>query len=558
MNTKIKSLFLVILTFLILSISVTIASASFYQLVRCIVTNACSTPPTDKYLDRTNWICYYNPVGVCDNAGGCWYGNSAACSSGDRAFPGEIGGTQLRSGYCSASGCGYGGFYKFCCNGATVQSAWPNVNNADGTKSAACWGGGLPREPGDGSGYVQWSAAACAPPPPPPPTCNSFSFFGGSMNGFIQGSDVTVNPGGSFTMTCNYGSARPPCIDPAPVTGMSCSYTGFAGDNAAMFSCTAPSTLGTYPIHCITGARNSCCGGNNDYIGTLIVSPPPPTTIDILSRIWLDNDEDGVRYDGNGDGWYQVGDEMYIESTTSPALCNGIPLSSNPSVDGARSGGGGAFTSPLTNCNPDPYTASMSLAPGTWLINVAGLPADYSVVSVWKPDTSDPTYTVNSDKSLTVTGTAGAQINPYFGINRCTASGMAFSLSPTSVYPSGSTTPSVSGILKACSGRTLYIKKDSCTGTQFSTCVLNSAGACTSALNAFTAPSPTGDYWYYGCIDANKDGDTADSGEAGDWDILTVKDLTVSFSCSGSDKKADLSWVAAPGSPTYYQWYKLF
>ncbi|MBI5697461.1 MAG: hypothetical protein HZC29_02970, partial [Thaumarchaeota archaeon] len=115
---------------------------------------------------------------------------------------------------------------------------------------------------------------------------------------------------------------------------------------------------------------------------------------------------------------------------------------------------------------------------------------------------------------------------------------ITLSLSPTTVAPSGSVTPSSSG-LSSCDGKTVYFKKDSCAGTQVSSCTVSGSG-CTGA--SFTAPSTTGSYTYYACVDKNGDSDYSDSGES-DPETLTVStapppscDLTsasITANCNG-------------------------
>jgi hypothetical protein len=86
---------------------------------------------------------------------------------------------------------------------------------------------------------------------------------------------------------------------------------------------------------------------------------------------------------------------------------------------------------------------------------------------------------------------------------------LLLSLNPSTVEPSKSVVPSVSG-LSDCDSKNVYFRKDSCSGTQVSSCTLTDGG-CTG-LN-FSSPSNEGLYTYYACIDKNDDGDFSDSGE---------------------------------------------
>lgn len=96
-------------------------------------------------------------------------------------------------------------------------------------------------------------------------------------------------------------------------------------------------------------------------------------------------------------------------------------------------------------------------------------------------------------------------------------------LSPLSTTPSASVTPSASG-LSSCSGKTIYFKKDSCSGTQVSSCTTETAG-CTGA--AFNAPANPGSYNYYACVDKNGDTDFTDIGES-DPETLAVAAVRLS------------------------------
>lgn len=98
------------------------------------------------------------------------------------------------------------------------------------------------------------------------------------MNNLVEGTGLTVQPGGSYTMTCNYGRSNIACVYPSSA----CNNAQFAGwfGTAAKFSCTAPADPGSYDIYCTTGAgtASNCCGGQSNKIGTLTVPGAPATT----------------------------------------------------------------------------------------------------------------------------------------------------------------------------------------------------------------------------------------------------------------------------------------
>jgi hypothetical protein len=107
----------------------------------------------------------------------------------------------------------------------------------------------------------------------------------------------------------------------------------------------------------------------------------------------------------------------------------------------------------------------------------------------------------------------------------CTGS-ISLTLNPSSTTPGGSVTPSASG-LSGCGGKVVHFRKDSCAGTEVSSCTIpNDDGGCTGS--SFNAPSTPGTYTYYACIDKNNDTDFADEGEN------DQKTLTVTEECTGS------------------------
>lgn len=95
-------------------------------------------------------------------------------------------------------------------------------------------------------------------------------------------------------------------------------------------------------------------------------------------------------------------------------------------------------------------------------------------------------------------------------IKRCSGS-VSLALSPDQVIPSGVVKATASGFSE-CGDKIVYIKKDSCSGTEVNTeackCLGNETCSCT-----FGAPSTEGNYTYYACIDVNSDGDFNDAGE---------------------------------------------
>ena len=97
---------------------------------------------------------------------------------------------------------------------------------------------------------------------------------------------------------------------------------------------------------------------------------------------------------------------------------------------------------------------------------------------------------------------------------------ITLNLTPSMIEPDGLVTPSTSGLAN-CNDKVVYIRKDSCSGTQVSSCTITS-GTCTGP--SFLSPSTEGLYTYYACIDKNNDDDFNDSGESSS-KILSVSEI---------------------------------
>ncbi|MEM5879107.1 MAG: hypothetical protein QXU74_01265, partial [Candidatus Aenigmatarchaeota archaeon] len=106
----------------------------------------------------------------------------------------------------------------------------------------------------------------------------------------------------------------------------------------------------------------------------------------------------------------------------------------------------------------------------------------------------------------------------------CTGS-ISLSLNPTTAEKSQTITVSFSG-LNYCSGKTIYIKSESCNGATACSISFDSSTSCT-----FTAPSTTGTYIYYACIDKNGDNDYSDSGESASQTLSVVEYPTCESVC---------------------------
>jgi hypothetical protein len=85
---------------------------------------------------------------------------------------------------------------------------------------------------------------------------------------------------------------------------------------------------------------------------------------------------------------------------------------------------------------------------------------------------------------------------------------ISLNLQPNPAFTYSTITATASGLTN-CQGKTIYIRKNSCTGEQVASCTSSSTGCSTT----FSGPTQDGDYYYYACIDKNGDGDFDDTGE---------------------------------------------
>ncbi len=140
-----------------------------------------------------------------------------------------------------------------------------------------------------------------------------------------------------------------------------------------------------------------------------------------------------------------------------------------------------------------------------------------------------PSGAVSSQVSATVLnqtaqnngeGTYSGSDSSYYNIIGCTGN-ISLTLTPPTVAPSGSVTPSASGLFTSgCEGKTIRFRQNSCSGTQVTSCAIPSGGSGCIGSN-FTAPASAGQYTYFACIDKDNDGNYTDAGES-DSGILNV------------------------------------
>lgn len=162
------------------------------------------------------------------------------------------------------------------------------------------------------------------------------------------------------------------------------------------------------------------CHGKSPTVGTSVLLDIPEggyadlwwhyTPARFLGRVWRDDDGDGRWDDLNGDRWWDPGDEPFIR-VPGTACSNGVDVSGvSVSYSGASSGAAAANL-----CNPDPYYSMNPSVAGTYTVRVVP-PSGWIITGVYQSDTTDPVWTVNSDRSITGNLTAGLSKDIWFGI----------------------------------------------------------------------------------------------------------------------------------------------
>jgi len=245
-------------------------------------------------------------------------------------------------------------------------------------------------------GLIKVTITANAPPPPGGGACWTPSWKGGSMNNLLEGTNVTLQPGAAFTMTCNYGS-HSSCIYPSGVS--TCNWQGTNADGAERFGCNAPTTPGSYPISCTVGACacNYPNPADNHQIGVLTVSAPPPPTASITGPTSLTVGQSGTfsaSANQSSDSTLSKG-QMHFASTTADLSQAGSWTQIG--TDQALSGQTGSFSKSYTwntagtyyvtvdiyNANGGKCTGNPTLT-GDW---VSCGTNDYLTVTVYNPKT---------------------------------------------------------------------------------------------------------------------------------------------------------------------------
>lgn len=120
----------------------------------------------------------------------------------------------------------------------------------------------------------------------------------------------------------------------------------------------------------------------------------------------------------------------------------------------------------------------------------------YEIKSYGSLSSSEPNW-------ATTDSTISCTINV---LSSCTGS-VTLTLNPQIVESGKYVIPSASG-LSSCTGKTVYFKRDSCSGIEVSNCVISSGTGCGGS--AFISSGLPGEYTYFACIDKNGDGDFID------------------------------------------------
>ncbi len=485
----------------------------------------------------------------------CFYCNActstSSCSTGDRAYSSEFGGTLIHVGYCDptqtgSAVCSTGSsYYKECCLGSTVQWVGFMPQNADGSWPVACYdsGGGSHYNPNTDP-YVAWyPSPGCAAPPPPACGAAGQPCCSGSCN-----SPLTCNGGtcGNPPPSCSFNNVRCGGYDgPAVGNTAPIPYAGGLGCGGAYQDVYACSD-GTFNVNsvCTTAACLAACrtcNWCNVGSGDCSVPPPPPVPPPCGNGVINSGEQCDDSNMLNGDGCSST---CVIEGCCGNRICDAGETTVN---------------CPGDNCPPPPCTcswvsgacgASGSCPTGSrrWTQSCSGSGCTSPPGTMCVGDSTCPVCTVGAWGPSGICGAGGCAANqrpqtrtvtncdpPIPASLRCVndatcvppppacTGSVALTLTPTSTPPSGSITPTSSG-LTACSTQTVFYRQGSCAGATVSSCLSTGTGC--QGPN-FPAPSIANPYTYFACVDKDGEGDFADAGEQGS------AILTVTNSCTG-------------------------
>jgi hypothetical protein len=215
---------------------------------------------------------------------------------------------------------------------------------------------------------------------------------------------------------------------------------------------------------------------------------------------------------------------------TIPSCTRSNPtISVAPSTQSGTAGSTLQYTVTVGNadsgndCTRQDFTLS-SACPGSWTctfilpsLSVAPGSTNATILNVTSPTTA------TGSNSFNVIATSGSYTNitsATYSISSPCSGPVKLTLTPSTISPSGSVTPSASG-LSNCDGKKVEFRNNSCTGVKIGECIVSGAGCASSPL---TAPGFIGSYTYFACIDMNGDSDFGDNGEVNST-ILTVANV---------------------------------
>ncbi len=141
---------------------------------------------------------------------------------------------------------------------------------------------------------------------------------------------------------------------------------------------------------------------------------------------------------------------------------------------------------------------------------------------------SVPASTTTSTTTTTSTSSTTSSSSTTLPPGACSGN-IILALNPSSVQPSGIVTFSASGLAN-CNGKLINLRQNSCSGTQINSCTSQAQGC----SGTFNAPSPTGTYNYFACIDKNNDNDFTDFGESALANIIVSTSATTTSTTTTS------------------------
>lgn len=226
---------------------------------------------------------------------------------------------------------------------------------------------------------------------------------------------MNVVPGGTYTMSCDYGAGGNGCIAPTSAGAAACTFTGFTG-TVANFNCTAAAQSGTYSPQCVAFNSGTCanfwCNPQSNSPGSLTINSAlapnlsiSPNTLTFSATAGGGNPvAQSVTLSNTGSGasnWSVTSDAPWL---TALPITGSVAAALNPGPSIAVNAAIGSLT-------PNTYTGHLTFSDQSssqQVVTVNFIVTSLSPNTPLTPDLSsieNRTYTLNDTLSLPYAGT---------------------------------------------------------------------------------------------------------------------------------------------------------